>query len=147
MKIIYYDEKYLLPCAQLFMNHYNQSQTTDTFTKERACAYLQEHIFKPRFVGFLLLKKDVLIGFAFTHLRTWSATDDLHIDELIMDNDYQRKGLGTKLLTFIESYAKNFKLSGITVSTNAAPLTQFFQKSDFKTHEISFLYKGFKHTE
>ena len=143
MKIIYYDEKYLNPCAELFMSHYNDDNFNCKFTKQRACAYLQELIFKPRFIGFLLIEKDELIGFSFCHMRTWSEADDMHIDEFIIKEDYQKKGLGSKLLGFINTYATSFSLSGITTTTNVIALTQFYQKNDFLEHDIAFLYKGF----
>lgn len=144
MKIIYYDEKYLTPCAKILMNHYNNDDFNCTFTKHRAMLYLQELIFKPRFVGFLLLEKDQTVGFAFCHMRTWSHSDELHIDEFIINENYQKKGIGTKLLDFITTYATCYNLAGITTATNVIALTQFYQKNDFLDHDITFLYKGIK---
>jgi len=142
MKIVYYDEKYLKPCAELLMNHYNNDDFNCKFTKQRACAYLQEIIFKPRFIGFLLLEKDKLIGFAFCHMRTWSDSDEMYIDEFIIKDTHQKKGLGSKLLDFINTYSTSFALAGITTTTNIIALTQFYQKNDFLEHDITFLYKG-----
>ena len=144
MKIVYYDEKYLNPCAEAFMNHYNTDNFGCKFTKQRACAYLQELIFKPRFIGFLLLEEDSLIGFAFCHIRTWSDNDEIHIDEFIIESTHLRKGLGSKLLEFINTYATSFELAGLTTITNVIALTQFYQKNDFLAHDITFLYKGLK---
>jgi len=126
------------------MKHYNADDFGCKFTKERACTYLQELIFKPRFIGFLLLEKDKLLGFSFCHMQTWSESDDLHIDEFIIENSQQKKGLGTKLLHFIDMYATSFTLAGVTTTTNVIALTQFYQKNDFLEHDISFLYKGLK---
>jgi len=142
MKIVYYEEKYLKPCAELLMKHYNNDDYNCKFTKQRACAYLQEIIFKPRFIGFLLFEKDKLIGFAFCHMRTWSDQDEMHIDEFIIKDAYQKKGLGSKLLDFIQTYSTSFTLAGITTTTNVIALTQFYQKNDFLAHDITFLYKG-----
>ena len=147
MKIVYYDEQYLKPCAQLLIKHYNSEDFGCNFTKQRACAYLQELIFKPRFIGFLLLKNEKLIGFAFCHMRTWSDSDDLYIDEFIITDNYQKKGIGAKLLDFINTYASSFSLAGITATTNVLALTQFYQKNDFLTHDITFLYKGLKKSD
>ena len=147
MKIVYYDEKYLNPCAELLMNHYNNDDFNCKFTKKRACAYLQELIFKPRFIGFLLLEKDNLIGLAFCHMRTWSDKDELHIDEFIIKDSHQKKGLGSKLLDFISTYSTRFALAGITTTTNVIALTQFYQKNDFLEHDIPFLYKGLENSE
>ena len=142
MKIIYYDEKYLKPCAELLMKHYNTHEYGCNFSKESACAYLQELIFKPRFIGFLLLEGEKLIGLAFCHLRTWSSSEDIHIDEFIIEDIHQKKGFGTKLLDFINEYATGFALAGITTTTNVIALTQFYKKNDFLDHDITFLYKG-----
>jgi len=144
MKIEYYDEKYLKPCAELLIKHYNTDDFDCKFTKQQACAYLQELIFKPRFIGFLLFDEEKLIGFSFCHMRTWSDSDDIHIDEFIIEDIHQKKGLGTKLLDFINTYATSFSLAGITTTTNVIPLTQFYQKNDFFEHDITFLYKGLK---
>ncbi|MCL1989662.1 MAG: GNAT family N-acetyltransferase [Defluviitaleaceae bacterium] len=147
MKIIYYEEQHLIPCAQLLMSHYNHEHFNCKFTQQRACAYLQELIFKPRFIGFLLLEKDKLIGFSFCHIRTWSDADDLYIDEFIIQDTYQKRGLGSKLLTFIYTYGSSLALAGITTTTNVISLTQFYQKNNFLAHDIAFLYKGCKKTD
>jgi len=144
MKIIYYDEKYLNPCAQLLMKHYNSDDFNCNFTKQRACTYLQELIFNPRFIGLLLFEKDNLIGFSFCHIRTWSDKDEMYIDEFIIKDTHQKKGLGSKLLDFIKTYSTSFELAGITTTTNVIALTQFYQKNDFLDHDITFLYKGLK---
>jgi len=144
MKIIYYDEKYLKAIAELLMKHYNHNDFSCHFTKHRSLLYLQELIFKPRFIGFLLLKKDQIIGFAFCHMRTWSDRDEMHIDEFIIKDSYQKQGTGTKLLDFITTYASSYHLAGITTTTNVIALTQFYQKNDFLDHDITFLYKGIK---
>lgn len=142
MKIAYFEESHLEECATIFTNHYNGDDFGCTFTTELSATYLKELQFRPRFVGFVLLKKDQVIGFAFCHLKTWSEADELQIDEFIMKDNFQRKGLGTKLLSFIYDYAKTLKLGGITTTTNVIALTDFYQKNDFLEHEITFLYKG-----
>ena len=145
MKIIYYDdEKYLNPCAELLIKHYNTDDFGCNFTKQSACAYLQELIFTPRFIGFLLLEDEKILGFSFCHIRTWSDSNDIHIDEFIIEDIHQEKGLGSKLLDFISTYATSFSLTGITTTTNVIPLTQFYQKNDFLAHDITFLYKGLR---
>lgn len=147
MKIIYYDEKYLKSCSEILMNHYNSKDFNCNFTKQRAYDYLQELIFKPRFIGFLILEKDQIIGFAFCHMRTWSDKDDMHIDEFIIKEDRRLQGIGTKLLDFITIYAISYNLAGITTTTNVIALAQFYQKNDFLDHDITFLYKGIESTD
>jgi len=146
MKIVYYEEKYLTECATTLLNHYNSEAYGCEFTEERALAYLQELVFKPRFIGFVLLNKEVVVGFAFCHLRTWDTTDELHIDEFVINEELRCKGLGSKLLSYIETYANSFFLTGMTATTNVIGLAQFYQKNDFLEHDITFLYKGLTKT-
>ena len=142
MKIIYYDERHLTACSNLLIAHYNHADIGCEFTEEKATSYLQEIIFKPRFVGLLIFEKKTLVGFAFCHLKTWFDKDHLHIDELIIEKSYQKQGIATKLLAFIESYAQNYDLAGITTTTNMLAFINFYQKNDFLDHDISFLFKG-----
>jgi len=146
MKIVYYEEKYLATCTETLINHYNSEDFGCNFTTERASTYLQELIFKPRFIGFILLNEEEVIGFAFCHMRTWDTTEELHIDEFVIQSEFQKKGLGSKLLDFIDTYAQNFFLSGVTATTNVIGLSQFYKKNDFLEHDITFLYKGFTKT-
>jgi len=146
MKIVYYEEKYLSLCAETLTKHYNSEEFNCNFTTERAVTYLQELIFKPRFIGFVLLEKEEVVGFAFCHMRTWDTTDELNIDEFVIQSEHQKNGLGSKLLDFIDTYAQNFFLSGVTATTNVIGLSQFYQKNDFLEHDITFLYKGLTKT-
>ena len=142
MKIIYYDETYLQDCASIFMDHYNSEEYGCSFNRLKATTYLQEIIYKPRFVGLLMMKKNKVIGFAFCHLRTWDEKDDLHIDELLVKEEQPEEEVKAKLLNFIESYTKNYELAGITTTTNSLAVTDFYLKNDFLDHDVTFLYKG-----
>ena len=142
MKIVYYEETHLQACAKRLVKHYNSADFGCKFTEQQAALYLQELIFAPRFVGFVLLEKNTVIGFCFCQLRTWSDSEEMHINEFILEEAHQRKGIGSKLLDFVSTYAASYQLKGITTSTNVIALTEFYQKNDFLSHDISFLYKG-----
>jgi len=144
MKTISYDEKYLIPCAKLLMQHYNSADFNCQFSEERAGNYLQELILKPRFVGGLLLDQNNLVGFVFGHVRTWSVADELYLDEFIIDATTKKSGLDLKLLDFMTKHCTNLSLAGMTTMTNVIALADFYQKNDFLSHEITFLYKGLK---
>lgn len=142
MEIIYYDENYLQDCANLFMAQYNCLDYGCRFDQHRAMLYLQEIVFKPRFVGLLILHKKALVGFAFCHLRTWFDKDQLEVDELIIKEAFQNQGVATKVLNFLEDYAQNYELGGMTFMTNVSSLATFYEKQGFLAREVTFLYKG-----
>ena len=142
MKITYYDENYLQDCAHLFMSQYNHFDYGCQFNQREAMLYLQEIVFKPRFLGLVIFHKKTLAGFAFCHLRTWFDKDQLQVDELIIKDEFQNQGVATKVLDFLEEYAKNYELGGITFTTNTPSLANFYKKRGFLTHELTYLYKG-----
>ena len=142
MEIVYYEPEHLEVCQNLFTSIYNAENFNCNFTKEKAIAYLEEFVGAPRFVGFLLFSKEKLLGLAFCHEKTWAWRDEICIDEFLIHPDYQRKGLGNKLLDFIQKFAKNRELAGITLVTNTLPLANFYTNNGFMEHDISFLYKG-----
>ena len=144
MKISYYNEKHLQACADLLTHYYNQPDFGCHFTTKSATLYLQELIFTPRFVGFLLFDKKDLLGFAFSHMKTWSDKNELQLNEFIIKPDATQQGYGNKLLEFIETYASSYELSGITLATNTLSLIDFCRKNNFLEHDITFLYKGIK---
>jgi len=142
MEIMYYEPEHLEICQELFTSIYNTEDFGCEFTRARATTYLEELTSAPRFIGFLLFGKQKLLGVALCHEKTWDQRDELYIDEFLIHPDHQQNGLGSKLLRFIEKFAKTRKLAGITLTTNALPLANFYIKNDFLEHDISFLYKG-----
>ena len=142
MKITYYEQKHLKQCATLFTEIYNSEGYNCNFDIKKSMLYLEELSQNSRFIGFLLLKKEEIIGLAFCHEHTWDQNDELKIDEFLIKENYQKKEFGTKLLNFIEKYAKNNELAGITLITNTISLTNFYQKNNFLEHDVTFMYKG-----
>jgi len=142
MEIVYYEPKHLKDCQNLFTSIYNAENFNCNFTQEKATAYLEELVNTPRFIGFLFFNKEKLLGLAFCHEKTWAWRDEICINELLIHPDYQRSGLGSRLLSFIEKFAKNRELAGITLVTNTLPLANFYIQNGFMEHDISFLYRG-----
>lgn len=143
MRIAYYEAEYFDAVKTLFLSHYNKDGYGCRFSEEKADAYLKELFETPRFMGFLLLdSQDRLIGFSFCHERTWWENDELYINEFIVSEEHQKKGYGSKLLTFMQKHAKEREMAGITLITNSIPLAKFYQKNKFSDHEIYFMYRG-----
>ncbi|MCL1948842.1 MAG: GNAT family N-acetyltransferase [Turicibacter sp.] len=143
MRIAYFEPHHLGDCLDLFLGHYNNEAFGCQFDPQKATAYLEELANTPRFIGFLLFgADDGLVGMAFCHERTWWPYDELHIDEFIISPSHQKKGYGSKLLKFMQKYAKERELAGVTLVTNTLPLARFYQKNEFHEHDVFFMYKG-----
>jgi len=143
MRIAYYEPEYFETCTELLINYYNNDLCKCHFTDTKAQHYLAEIIETPRFIGFLLLDdQDNLIGTAMCHERTWWYKDELYIDEFLIHPEHQHQGHGSQLIRFIEKYAKEQELAGITLITNNLAMVEFYQRKNFHNHDICFMYKG-----
>lgn len=143
MEIKELKSKHLIECADLLIATYNCEPWNFHWTKELAIRYLTEYFTSPRFVGFILVENDKILGATFGHNKTWWNNDELYIDELYIAPTYQRKGYGTILLNHLEKYIKERKLAGFTLLTNKyMPSVLFYEKNGvIKGEHILFMYK------
>lgn len=143
MEIRLLETNHIQGCAELLMQAYNSAPWDDQWSKETAERYLNEFATNPRFVGFIMLENNRIIGAAFCHEKTWWTNDELYVDEFYISPDFQRKGYGNILLQHLERYIKEKKLAGFTLLTNKyMPAVKFYDKNGFtKAEHVLFMYK------
>jgi len=143
MKIELLEARHLQECATLLMEAYNCTPWDCHWSEEGAIRYLKEFMTNPRFVGFVIVEDNKIVGSAFCHEKTWWTDDELFVDEFYISPSYQRKGYGNTLLQHIEEYIKKKKLAGFTLLTNRfMPSVKFYEKNDFvKAEHVLFMYK------
>lgn len=61
----------------------------------------------------------------------WEHSDALYIDVLWCNEKYRKQGIGTKIITMIDSVAKNKGLPKIFVDTYAFQAQDFYKKHGF----------------
>lgn len=58
------------------------------------------------------------------------------IEDLAVDENFQKKGAGGKLIKFVEDYAKRDKIKGVLFSTNKkSPSLNFYKKLRYKQYK------------
>ena len=131
--------------CEVFMNTFNESWN-DEWTVETARMYLQELLDNRRFVGFTAWENDLLIGFAFCHMRYNWRGDDMTIDLMGISPDYQRKGYGEALINAVEQFSKENSLTSVGLSTGLnTPAFNFYEKLGFEnSKDAAFMGKGIK---
>jgi streptothricin acetyltransferase len=70
-----------------------------------------------------------------------------YIDDIVVDKNYRRKNIGTKLLDAAKEWARTNKLIGLTLETqnNNVDACLFYEKYGFVLRGIDYnLYKGFE---
>lgn len=61
----------------------------------------------------------------------WEHSDALYIDVLWLDDSYRKKGIGTKIISMIDTVAIDKGISKIFVDTYAFQAQKFYQKHGF----------------
>lgn len=143
MKIELLEPRHLQECGTLLMEAYNCAPWDNCWSEEVALIYLKEFMTNPRFIGFVIVEANKIVGAAFCHEKTWWTNDELFVDEFFISPSCQRKGYGNVLLAHIEEYIKEKKLAGFTLLTNRfMPSVKFYDKNNFvKAEHVVFMYK------
>lgn len=104
------------------------------YGKEKA-AKAEEYLRSGAAIVFAAYEEDVLIGWVWSHKIERLNKTRLHIAEIIIDERFRGKGIGSKLLSFVESYAvKNgFSEMDLMVTASNAAAVEFYKKDGFET--------------
>lgn len=137
------EEKDIASCAEILCAVYNNEMWQCRWSKETAEAYLKDFFDSKKFVGFVLEKEGVILGAMFCREKIWWNNSELYVEEMFILPEYQRQGLGSRLIGEAERYVKEHKLAGFTLSTNKyAPAPKFYEKNGFGVSEhVIFMYK------
>ena len=82
--------------------------------------------------NFIAYEDDELAGI----LEGITLYNEIHINNLIVDEKYRSKGIGTKLLNFILEYFDNKKYKYISLCTYEFQAPEFYEKYGFKLEYV-----------
>ncbi len=130
-------------CAEILCTVYNNEMWQCRWSQQTALDYLNDYFIANKFVGFVIEMDDKICGAMFCHEKIWWNNSELFIDEMFINPQLQRKGLGSELINAAQDYVKEKSLAGFTLSTNRyAPAPNFYRKNGFVDCEhILFMCK------
>ncbi|MCA9874466.1 MAG: GNAT family N-acetyltransferase [Anaerolineales bacterium] len=131
------------PCVELLMAAYNPPPWNDHWTEETGFRYLSDFAESRRFIGYVIVESDEIVGALFGHRKTWWTNDEIFVDELFIRPDRQRLGYGKMLMDRVEALSRELGLGGVTLLTNKYhPAKLFYEKNDYTVAEhVVFMYK------
>lgn len=111
---------------------------------EQVKEYLLDTIKSPRFIGFVAIKDDSIIGFAVGNITIWYTGQNYDLSEICISNKLQRNGVGSALIQYIREYLKDIGVKNITLLTSKDIFSySFYKKNNFDVVEdIRFLVKS-----
>lgn len=130
VRIYTYDD--FTKCVELFINVFNQEPWNDNWTTEYAGQYLKDFMDTPGFRGIVYEDDSIVKGFIFGTRKKWWSGDEFLINELCVEIDEQRRGIGTEMLNYLENILKDEKIERITLLTDKGiPAEEFYKKKGF----------------
>lgn len=133
-------------CVELFINVFNQEPWNDNWSKEYAEQYLKDFINTPGFKGIVFEDGSIIKGFIFGTRKKWWSGDEFFINELCVEIDAQRRGIGTGMLNYLENILKDEEIERITLLTDKGiPAEAFYKKKGFiEIERLLFMNKEIK---
>ena len=122
----------LAACADILMSVYNNELWQCRWTADAALEYLSDLFQARKFVGYVALQQDEIVGSIFAREKVWWNNSEVFVEEMFVKPKFQKMGYGSMLLKEIEGYVAEKGLAGITLSTNKyAPAPLFYRKNGF----------------
>lgn len=130
-------------CITLFLNVFNREPWNDNWSIEGAKQYLADYIHTPGFRGYIAEDDGVVQGFILGFRKRWWEGDEFYINEMCVQVDGQRRGIGTQLMKHVEHDLICNGIRNITLLTNRGiPAEKFYIKNGFQVIErLIFLHK------
>ena len=116
---------------QLYEIHLNTLPQQDQMTKQN---FFDEFYLSPNRVYLVATNSDEVVGY----LGALDIIDDYNIVGIALKNNYQRRGVGTKLLSSLVKLAKNHQVQTISLEVDEKneKAINFYKKNGFELTNI-----------
>lgn len=97
-------------------------------------------IVNPEYIVYKVVYKKNIIGYLLAHIKS----NSVHICSFAVDDDYLRKGIGTKLLDKVTQFTKDidFNILSLYVKTDNFNAIECYKKNGFTKQKIMKWYYG-----
>lgn len=126
------------PCAYQLMKAFKEDPWDEDWTFEQAYTRIDEIMSARVSRGYVVYDNDMVVAMLCGRIMTYLGFKELWIDEFSVNPDYQRKGIGTKLMTFVREELKKEKekISYIVLNTEKGyPSVKFYEANGFKADD------------
>jgi len=102
--------------------------------------YVKEYISGNSFITFVYEDKNKIVGLIIVHVSRIAKYFELNM--LVVDKDYRRKGVASKLISFLESYLKKegYGLGFLYTEEENKAMQKLAQKTKYKKGKKFFFY-------
>ncbi len=134
-------------CAIEFMKAFKEEPWNENWTYEQAFMRIEEIMSARVSRGYVAYDTDadVVVSMLCGRITTYLELKELWVDEFSVNPDYQRMGIGTKMMEYVREELKKEeeKISGISLTTQkGCPSVQFYEKNGITIEEDVLFMSG-----
>ena len=125
-------------CAFTLMKAFKEEPWNEEWTHEQAYTRIDEIMSARVSRGYVIYAGDVVVSVLCGRIMTYLGFKELWVDEFSVHPDYQRKGIGTKMMQYVREQLKQEqeKISYIVLNTEKGyPSVKFYEANGFKADE------------
>lgn len=134
-------------CAVELMKAFKEEPWNENWTYEQAFMRIEELMSARVSRGYVAYDTDadVVVSMLCGRIMTYLDFKELWVDEFSVNPDYQRMGIGTKMIDYVREELKKEeeKISGIVLTTEKGyPSVQFYEKNGITVEERVVFMSG-----
>ena len=125
-------------CALTLMKAFKEEPWNENWTYEQAYARIDEIMSAGVSRGYVIYDGDTVVSMLCGRIMTYLEFKELWVDEFSVHPDYQRQGIGTKMMEFVRAQLKEEteKISYIVLNIEKGyPSVKFYEANGFKADE------------
>ncbi len=149
MELIYkrLEQNEISMCADTLIKAFKEEPWNEEWTFEQAYTRLDELMSARVSRGYIVLDSEekVVVGMVIGRIMTYMSKKELWLDEVSIHPNYQRKGIGTRMLEYVRGELKEEpeEISYIVLTTvRGYSSVSFYEKNGFETDENIIFMEG-----
>lgn len=140
MEIIYkvMEQEDIKNCAYELMKAFKEEPWNENWTYEEAYTRIDEIMSARVSRGYVAYDGDTVVSMLCGRIMTYTGFKELMVDEFSVNPDYQRQGIGSKMIDYVREEMKkeNEKISYLSLNTGKGyPAVKFYESQGFKSDE------------
>lgn len=134
--------------AALYQEVFNAPPWNDGWTALSAVERLESFAAMPTFRGLSMFRNEQAIGIALGWGERWVNGWIFHLKEMCVRADYQRQGVGQRLMHEFEKQLAEDRFTGVNLQTGMKmPARNFYEKLGYTPRSLVTLSKPLRGTE
>ena len=134
-------QKDIEKCALTLMKAFKEEPWNENWTYEQAYTRIDEIMSARVSRGYVVYDGDIVVSMLSGRIMTYLGFKELWVDEFSVHPDYQRQGIGTKMIEYVREQLKQEteKISYIVLNTERGyPSVKFYETNGFKSGLIAY---------